>query len=703
MRFLADNLDQLRMQGSGIADTKPRDADLRDVELLWRYCAADGSALAIYDAEDRLIRCNGATHEMFAVIPEDLVPGQPLEDAVRRFYRRSLPGHTDEAVDEIVKSSLTGLRQDGADYTVQVPHHGWRRSRVFRLASGGWARVWSDVTESNETKLGSFDIKKTLGSVGIGYALFDAERHFVSSNEIYTAFFPAIEPYCRSRCTYDEHVGAITTTLETDCADQLRTSAGDPEQSSVDLKLHQLAGGWLSLEQRILDGGGTICLWRDATRQHEYERHLTQLAYHNSESGLPNEASLRQHLQAMITESHDITLICVQVADFKILRSTYGVDIAEQILVLFATRLSSGSDLWLAHLGTADFMLVLKSRAAYVVADMTERIRHLSEQPIAFGRRQISLRTRIGIASLGEGEVDINDLIEDAEIAAVQADSADHKGPVFFDPSIRAALMLRHEIEGDLRQALQNDDEVWLSYQPIMQMHDGKLAGFEALVRWSHPTRGQIAPTDFIPIAEWSGLIVPLGQKVFRQACAQLVAWQEMNLHDDLFMAINLSAIQMAHPNLLNEISAIVKQTGADPRQIKLELTESSVMHDPDAAIRIIDKLRQMGFRISIDDFGTGYSSLSHLHRLPIDSLKIDQSFIRPLTETARNLEMARLIIELGHLLRLEVVAEGIEQTAHMELLKGLGCDLGQGYLFSRPVPAAEAQHLLLAHSLLNE
>jgi EAL domain-containing protein (putative c-di-GMP-specific phosphodiesterase class I) len=235
-----------------------------------------------------------------------------------------------------------------------------------------------------------------------------------------------------------------------------------------------------------------------------------------------------------------------------------------------------------------------------------------------------------------------------------------------------------------------------------MQMQDGKLAGFEALARWSHPTRGLIGPTDFIPIAEWSGLIVPLGQKVFRQACEQLVAWQSLELSRDLFVAVNLSAIQMAHPNLLSEIRWIIDQTGADPRHIKLELTESSVMHDPEAAVRIIDKLRQMGFRISIDDFGTGYSSLSHLHRLPIDSLKIDQSFIRPLTETARNLEMARLIIELGHLLRLEVVAEGIEQTAHMELLKGLGCDLGQGYLFSRPVPAIEAQQLLLAHSVLD-
>lgn len=193
---------------------------------------------------------------------------------------------------------------------------------------------------------------------------------------------------------------------------------------------------------------------------------------------------------------------------------------------------------------------------------------------------------------------------------------------------------------------------------------------------------------------------MPLGQLVFRRACEQLVAWRNLGLSEDLFVSVNLSALQMAHPQLLSEIGWMLDQTGADPRHIKLELTESSVMHNPDAAIKIIDRLRQMGFRISIDDFGTGYSSLAHLHRLPIDSLKIDQSFIRPLTDAARNLEMARLIIELGHLLRLEVVAEGIERSSHMELLKGLGCDLGQGYLFSRPIPAIEAQQLILQKEL---
>jgi len=340
-------------------------------------------------------------------------------------------------------------------------------------------------------------------------------------------------------------------------------------------------------------------------------------------------------------------------------------------------------------------MLVLKSRAAHQVTEMTERIRAVTEQPIAFGRRQVTLRTRIGVAVMNTPERDIGDLIEDAEIAAVQADSTDHKGPVFFDPSIRTALMLRHEIEADLRQALHNDDEIWLAYQPIVQMHNGRLAGFEALARWSHPTRGMISPADFIPIAEWSGLIVPLGQMVFRRACEQLVAWKGLGIADDFFISVNLSALQMAHPQLISEIGWILEQTGAQAKHIKLELTESSVMHNPEAAIQVIDRLRQMGFRISIDDFGTGYSSLSHLHRLPIDSLKIDQSFIRPLTDAARNLEMARLIIELGHLLRLEVVAEGIERSSHMELLKGLGCDLGQGYLFSRPIPAGEAQQMI--------
>lgn len=674
--------------------------DTAEVDLLWRYCESEKHAAAIFDSDDRLIRWNDSALHLFPDLKDTVEIGVRLEDLVRRTYEVGAHLRSPEAIKELTRSSLEALRQDGADYTRFVPDRGWTRSRVFRLASGSWLRIWSDVTDETASERGRFDITKMLGSVGIGYALFDAQQRFISCNELYLHFFPPVESCCRNSHGYSDHVRAVGASLEADSAKHLSSSIEISAVQDLDLKLRQASSGWLSLEQRVLDGGGIIWLWRDATRQHEYEQHLTQLAYHNSESGLPNEASLRQHLQSLSEQTQEITLICVQVVDFKILRSTFGMDIAEQILVLFATRLSSESNLWLAHLGTSDFMLVLKSRAAHVVAEMTERIRAVSEEPISFGRRQVSLRNRIGVAVMNTPEADIGDLIEDAEIAAVQADSTDHKGPVFFDPSIRTALMLRHEIEADLRQALHIDDEIWLAYQPIVHMHDGRLAGFEALARWSHPTRGLIAPTDFIPIAEWSGLIVPLGQLVFRRACEQLVAWKNLGIADDLFISVNLSALQMSHPQLLSEIGWILDQTGADPKHIKLELTESSVMHNPDAAILVIDRLRHMGFRISIDDFGTGYSSLAHLHRLPIDSLKIDQSFIRPLTDAARNLEMARLIIELGHLLRLEVVAEGIERSSHMELLKGLGCDLGQGYLFSRPVPATEAQQMILEAEL---
>ncbi|HWT95970.1 MAG TPA: EAL domain-containing protein [Terriglobales bacterium] len=670
--------------------------DSSEFDLLWRFCDSGKEAIALFDENDRLLRWNDACLRLFHNLEEQIAVGAHLDDLVRESFNGNPQFRSAAARDELVRQSLQMLRKDGADYTRFVPERGWMRSRVFHLSTGGWLRIWSDANSETEVERGRFDLTKMLGSVGIGYALFDHQQRFISCNELYLHFFPKVEAYCRTTHGYHDHAVAIAETLEQDSTERFTTGTQAVEPADLDLRLRQSSNGWLALEQRVLEnGGGLICLWRDATRQHEYEQHLTQLAYHNSESGLPNEASLRQHLNTLSETTQDITLICVQVVDFKILRSTFGMDIAEQILVLFATRLSSESNLWLAHLGTSDFMLVLKSRAAHQVTEMTERIRAVTEQPIAFGRRQVTLRTRIGVAVMNTPERDIGDLIEDAEIAAVQADSTDHKGPVFFDPSIRTALMLRHEIEADLRQALHNDDEIWLAYQPIVQMHNGRLAGFEALARWSHPTRGMISPSDFIPIAEWSGLIVPLGQMVFRRACEQLVAWKGLGIADDFFISVNLSALQMAHPQLISEIGWILEQTGAQAKHIKLELTESSVMHNPDSAIQVIDRLRQMGFRISIDDFGTGYSSLSHLHRLPIDSLKIDQSFIRPLTDAARNLEMARLIIELGHLLRLEVVAEGIERSSHMELLKGLGCDLGQGYLFSRPIPAGEAQQMI--------
>jgi EAL domain-containing protein (putative c-di-GMP-specific phosphodiesterase class I) len=269
---------------------------------------------------------------------------------------------------------------------------------------------------------------------------------------------------------------------------------------------------------------------------------------------------------------------------------------------------------------------------------------------------------------------------------------------VIFDVSMHTRALNTLQLETDLRRAMDRQ-EFFLHYQPMVSLITGKLCGFEALVRWRHPERGIIPPADFIPVAEETGLIVPIGQWVLREACSQLRRWQLHAVSNEpLSMSVNLSSKQFAHPGLLEQIIQILVMTGLDPRALKLEITESVVMENVEAAAGMLERLRALGVELSIDDFGTGYSSLSYLHRLPIDTLKIDRSFVGRIEESD-NKEIVRTIVTLARTLGKGVVAEGVETREQLSLLRELNCDSAQGYLFSRPVNPDAALDLIRSMS----
>jgi EAL domain-containing protein (putative c-di-GMP-specific phosphodiesterase class I) len=244
------------------------------------------------------------------------------------------------------------------------------------------------------------------------------------------------------------------------------------------------------------------------------------------------------------------------------------------------------------------------------------------------------------------------------------------------------------KMENDLRRAIDRE-ELRVDYQPIVSLDNGQLAGFEALIRWQHPERGFINPADFIPLAEDTGLIVPLGLWILKKACQQLCQWQwQSPANRSLFMSVNLSGKQVAVPSLVSDISEILEETHIEPRHLKLEIPESAVMENAEMAARLLKRLKALGVQLSIDDFGTGYSSLSYLHRFPVNTLKIDRSFVGRIGEAAENIEIVRTVVSLAENMGMEVVAEGVETLSQLMQLRKLKCQYGQGYLFSRPVDA---------------
>ncbi|MBC7930299.1 MAG: EAL domain-containing protein, partial [Rubrivivax sp.] len=287
------------------------------------------------------------------------------------------------------------------------------------------------------------------------------------------------------------------------------------------------------------------------------------------------------------------------------------------------------------------------------------------------------------------------DILRDADTAMYRAKSLGKARHEIFDKAMHARAINLLQMETDMRRALERDEFI-LHYQPIVSLNDFRLRGFEALVRWQHPERGFISPMDFIPVAEETGMIVPLGEWVLREACQQMQHWQKLfPVETPLYITVNLSSKQFSQSSLLSKVAMILQETGVKPHTVKLEITESVVMENIDTATDMLQQLRDLGVKLAIDDFGTGYSSLSYLHRFPIDTLKIDRSFVTRMSENNENTEIVRTVVVLAQNLGMDVVAEGVETNEQLVLLQKLGCENGQGYFFSKPVNSVGAERII--------
>ena len=350
----------------------------------------------------------------------------------------------------------------------------------------------------------------------------------------------------------------------------------------------------------------------------------------------------------------------------------------------------------LARLGGDEFTILLEDiRGVSDATLVAERLIKEVIRPFDLGGHEIFVSTSIGISISTTGYENAADILRDADTAMYRAKAEGKARYEIFDPTMRDHAVARMQLETDLRRAVENQ-EFRTFYQAIVSLTDWKIFGFEALVRWQHPTRGLVSPAEFIPLAEETGMILWLGRWVLQEACSQMALWKaQFDSSAPKIVSVNLSARQFAQPDLVNQLAQILKDTGLDARQLKLEMTESLVMQNVETASAMLKEMKALGVLLGIDDFGTGYSSLSYLSRFPIDTLKVDSSFVSRIGEDKENLEIVRTIITLAHNLRMDVIAEGVETAEQLSQLRDLGCEYGQGYYFSRPVSAEEANHLI--------
>jgi diguanylate cyclase (GGDEF)-like protein/PAS domain S-box-containing protein len=476
------------------------------------------------------------------------------------------------------------------------------------------------------------------------------------------------------------------------------SSAG---QNLIDARLRHQNGTWLSVEMTANDlttdpnVAGIVLNTRDVSERRAFEEQLQHQAFHDTVTGLANRALFHDRVHhALERQGRDgeaLSILLLDLDDFKAVNDSLGHAVGDRLLIEVGNRLRTlvrGADT-VARMGGDEFAVLMEEARQEEAGETAERILEGLKAPFQLDGKDVLVRASLGIAIVeaGDDREGAEEFLRNADVAMYMA-KAEGKGRYqIFEPTMHNSVLKRLELRADLLRAVEAQEFV-LYFQPIYELSSGELAGVEALIRWQHPERGLVPPDQFIPLAEETGLIVPIGKWALEEACREAIVLQRAQPRkaQPLTMAVNLSAKQLQEPDLVRDLASILRESGLNPQNLHVEITESVMMADTDFSVTRLKELKMLGVRLAVDDFGTGYSSLNYIRRFPIDVLKIDRSFIDGITDQGEVSALSEAILQLSRILKLHAVAEGIETREQLDRLLELRCELGQGFLFARPL-----------------
>jgi len=677
-----------------------------------------GDAVVVTDADGQLLHYNPAATQILgdrlaALLPSAAsVPVAQLPDQRTWLSPSELP----------FARALRGEAVDAAELLLAAPDENPKQwlsitARPLRDAGGnlsGSVAIVRDVTAAKhaEAALRASEERYALAAQGANDGLWDWD---LIHGRMYLA------PRWKAMLGYqDDEIGTTP--------DEWFGRLHPDDREHVELRLaahtHRLISSF-ELEYRIRHRDGSyrwmlcrgMAVWDDSGRatrmvgsqtditdRKRAEERLSHDAIHDALTGLPNRALFMDRLNLMFkrTQREDrlFAVLFLDLDRFKTLNDSLGHSVGDELLVAFARRLESAlrpGDT-VARLGGDEFAVLLDQLNTPADAEwVAERIQQLLQTPLSAGGRDVYTTASIGLALSSGGYERPEEMVRDADTAMYQAKLRGRAHLAIFNTTMHLAALNRFQLETDLRGAIERN-EFRLHYQPIVELATGRTVGLEALVRWQHPIHGLVSPGEFIPLAEEIGLIGAVGRWVLREACCQLREWHARYPQSAaMWVNVNLSARQLAQPDLVAQVAGVIADIRLAPRFVKLEITESALMAQGETVMALLSELRSLGVSVCIDDFGTGYSSLSYLNQFPVDTLKIDRSFVSRLGASRETSEIVRAIVTLAHSLSMTIVAEGTETEEQAEQLRALQCEYGQGWLFSRPLPPDEVEQLLAA------
>ncbi|KRB89115.1 sensor domain-containing protein [Noviherbaspirillum sp. Root189] len=693
---------------------------IRSQEELKRFrMALDSSIDAVYLIDHELMRFIDANktalstlgysyEELMQLGPQDLKPDPGEFDKIQRRFNEVIQSEHKTGTIETLHQRKDGKRLPVEVYMRAFMSEG--RQLLVAVVRDITARIKAEaVLRDSEQR---FRVAFNQAAVGLAHVSPDGRWLMVNKK------LCEIVGYTQSELlgmrfqdvTHPDDVG-------TDWALARRMIAGEIDEKSREKRYRHKNGYyiWVNLTSSMVrsDSGNPkyySTVVEDISRRKQIEEELLHLANHDALTSLPNRSLLLDRLsQALVFAERSEEQVAVMLIDldrFKNINDSLGHDAGDKIIMEIARRLSASvrAGDTIARLGGDEFVIirpdVVKDDA---VAILAQQILEDLSRPLMVQGHEFYPTGSIGISMYPKDGSDGQTLLKNADTAMYRAKDAGRNNFQFYAHEMNSRALDRLKLESGLRRALERNEFV-VHYQPQMDIASGRIIGAEALLRWEPPGQAMVFPSDFIPIAEEAGLIVQIGEWVLRTACTQKKAWHDAGITAPLKVAVNLSARQFKHQDIVKVVSHVLEQTGCRPDWLELEITESVVMENPEAAAATLHKLSDMGVHLSIDDFGTGYSSLSYLKRFPINSLKIDRSFVRDITTDADDAAIAKAVIALAHSLKMRVIAEGVETAEQLAFLREQQCDEMQGYLLSRPVPAATLEELVASTSSnLNE